>query len=177
MTAALRVIVAVCWGIDGMPRGWRNNLAADAAILLANLENPPPEEQWARELALLQPAEYKGHDLPATPTSHEPGTPGKVEVMAARAALGVSLFHPEDAGVSEDLRACWRPSSDSLENHSGLAQKHLSLRAGDGADVWQETHSGCLLDAGGAEAERPDCDGPLRDYDRVPRVLRLRMAE
>jgi hypothetical protein len=37
-------------------------------------------------------------DLPlaASPTPHPAGSPGKIEVMRARAAAGRSLFHPHD---------------------------------------------------------------------------------
>ena len=34
--------------------------------------------------------------LPARPTRHAPGTPGKVAVMAARVKAGEQLFHPDD---------------------------------------------------------------------------------
>lgn len=35
--------------------------------------------------------------LPTTPTDALPGTEAKVRVMAERAALGLELFHPDDA--------------------------------------------------------------------------------
>ncbi|MBK9181471.1 MAG: hypothetical protein IPM45_18320 [Acidimicrobiales bacterium] len=34
----------------------------------------------------------------AEPTAHPPGSAGKVEVMAERAARGEGIFHPDDAG-------------------------------------------------------------------------------
>jgi hypothetical protein len=34
--------------------------------------------------------------LPEIPTSAAPGTPGKIAVMAERAARGEKLFHPDD---------------------------------------------------------------------------------
>lgn len=38
-----------------------------------------------------------------TPTHHPPGTPGKIAVMIERAAAGLLLFHPRDAGDPEEL--------------------------------------------------------------------------
>jgi hypothetical protein len=35
--------------------------------------------------------------LPAEPTEHPPGSPGKVEVMRERASRRQALFHPLDA--------------------------------------------------------------------------------
>lgn len=40
---------------------------------------------------------YKAAPLPAEPTLHLPGTPGKVRVMACRARRRERLFHPLDA--------------------------------------------------------------------------------
>jgi len=50
--------------------------------------------------------------LPTTPTATVPGSPERVAVLAARAAAGVSLFHPDDttarepAGVGRKRGAC-----------------------------------------------------------------------
>ena len=38
------------------------------------------------------------HQLPPRPTQHRPGTPGKIVVMARRAAAGYAIFHPRDTG-------------------------------------------------------------------------------
>jgi hypothetical protein len=39
---------------------------------------------------------YNKSKLPSTPTEFLPGTEAKIRVMAARAAMGWILFHPED---------------------------------------------------------------------------------
>lgn len=49
-----------------------------------------------------------GHAPPAAPTAAPPGSPEKMAVLAARAALGVSLWHPLDA----TLQTCTRTWSD-----------------------------------------------------------------
>ena len=36
--------------------------------------------------------------MPAEPTGHPPGSPGKIEVLCQRAARGERLWHPGDAG-------------------------------------------------------------------------------
>jgi hypothetical protein len=45
-----------------------------------------------------------GFVLAADPTAHMPGTPGKVEVLESRAALGVALWHPDDARAASFVR-------------------------------------------------------------------------
>ncbi len=40
--------------------------------------------------------------LPSKPTTEPPGTPAKIEVMGARAALGHEVFHPADAKFPGD---------------------------------------------------------------------------
>jgi len=49
------------------------------------------------ELAQLQ-AELAADMEPDEPTTHRPGTPGKIETLAERAARLQSLFHDRDAG-------------------------------------------------------------------------------
>lgn len=39
--------------------------------------------------------------LPPEPTRHPPGSPGKLAVLEERAAAGVGLHHPRDAGHGE----------------------------------------------------------------------------
>ncbi|MCS7166236.1 MAG: hypothetical protein RMI91_01820 [Gemmatales bacterium] len=48
--------------------------------------------------------------LPAVPTAALPGTPGKIEVMAQRAARGESLFHPQDATLDGEWALIIKPS-------------------------------------------------------------------
>lgn len=46
--------------------------------------------------------------LPPTPTAALPGSPEKVEVLAQRARLRQSLWHPQDAPVCREARpAAW----------------------------------------------------------------------
>ncbi len=75
--ASLRAALLGC-----RPAGWRfpNSLAA------ADLGFEPDE---------LRP--------PERPTGHRRGTAGKLEVLAARAAAGEELWHPEDAGMPADV--------------------------------------------------------------------------
>jgi hypothetical protein len=42
--------------------------------------------------------------LAAQPTSAPPGSPEKVEVLAERARLGLSLWHPHDAPMDRESR-------------------------------------------------------------------------
>lgn len=49
------------------------------------------------------------YSLPSKSTKAYPGTDEKIEVMAERARLGVSLFHPDDAKMDEE--SVWRVGS------------------------------------------------------------------
>lgn len=40
------------------------------------------------------------HQLPPRPTQYRPGTPGKIVIMAQRAAAGYAIFHPADASAT-----------------------------------------------------------------------------
>jgi hypothetical protein len=53
---------------------------------------------WAGPLPAAREAAFR-------PTAHLPGTEGKVAVMAARAAAGLPLFHPDDARPPESVAA------------------------------------------------------------------------
>lgn len=56
---------------------------------------------------------------PDTPTDHPPGSPGKLAVLADRAARGEDLFHPDDAEGPA-------PLSRSSRGHAGEATAGLS---------------------------------------------------
>lgn len=47
------------------------------------------------------------------PTLYEPGTPGKVDILAARLSAGEPLWHPEDAKPKR-RRAGWESSDVPL---------------------------------------------------------------
>jgi len=47
---------------------------------------------------------YRRLSLPPLPTHALPGTPEKVAVLEQRANLGVSLWHPLDAGVAQPVQ-------------------------------------------------------------------------
>jgi hypothetical protein len=42
---------------------------------------------------------------PANPTHHPPGTPGKLDVMVARAEAGEHIHHPDDAKSHDNYQA------------------------------------------------------------------------
>lgn len=48
------------------------------------------------------------HKLPPGPTTALPGTPEKVAILAERARMGVSLWHPEDAPMQPASRQMMR---------------------------------------------------------------------
>lgn len=68
--------------------------------------------QWGRLLALVLPEAYADAGVPAGPTATLPGTVARRAVLAARAALGLSLQHPLDAPL--DAAACDRAPSPRI---------------------------------------------------------------
>lgn len=58
-----------------------------------------PEVRLSYPSAMKLGAGHRNADPtpPATPTDAQPGTAAKVDVLAARAAAGVGLWHPADA--------------------------------------------------------------------------------
>jgi hypothetical protein len=72
---------------------------AALARVAARLERNPhqlPIETWAELLILLNPVEYFEPPAASGPTTHLPGSDGKLVVMMGRIARGLSPFHPDD---------------------------------------------------------------------------------
>lgn len=69
-----------------------------ASLAIWKLSHPLPEdlEELAEELLDLDEPAYTTLPEPPEPTDHLPRTGCKVEAMAARAAAGYAVFHPDD---------------------------------------------------------------------------------
>jgi hypothetical protein len=90
---------------------------AALARIAARLERNPhqlPIETWAELLLLLNHAEYYEPPAAEGPTTHLPGSDGKLAVMMGRIARGLSPFHPSDG-----MRA-WREFiAEELDGRDG----------------------------------------------------------
>jgi len=79
---------------------------------------PNPQPGTLEWLALYRKPDWKGHDSlyldnpeldDPEPTDAPPGSPAKLEILAARAASGQALWHPEDRHNCEGLVGAFEP--------------------------------------------------------------------
>jgi len=66
------------------------------AAVLEREEHGFPMADWARLLLVLAPEDYAEPPQAELPTIELPGSDGKLVVMMARIARGLSPFHPDD---------------------------------------------------------------------------------
>jgi hypothetical protein len=77
---------------------------------------------------------------PRYPTRHRPGSEGKVALLILRAALGLPLFHPLDAGMAElKLIHLFTSRRDGCQRGrvSKAKKSHIVSGAQDEASSWR----------------------------------------
>jgi len=57
-------------------------------------------------------------DLPPTPTDARPGSPEKIAILAERARMKQSLWHPDDADYGVTKRPASLPFFDAVKSHN-----------------------------------------------------------
>lgn len=67
-----------------------------------HLVNLPEEERKRRRKRRLEKDHYGHHGSPALPVNAPPGSELKIQALAERASLGISLWHPRDLALPQE---------------------------------------------------------------------------
>lgn len=89
------------WRIINRPRG----LCWDCYYTPGVKDQHPPVSKCGRKG--VGGGVYGGYALPAEPTTAEPGSPEKIEVMGERAAARTQLHHPDDPRQDHAFLGAW----------------------------------------------------------------------
>ena len=84
-------------------------------------------EGFAPDLPPAVPRDFYGEAAPGAPTDAPPGSRRKIRVLAHRAARGLPLFHPRDAGAGLRLAyAIVKNPGPHGEKSRGVALRELA---------------------------------------------------